>query len=418
MWAGRKGLDAFSLAIEVSGYHDKKPTQAQLAAVRELLRQLQGLYGIPDHRVLTHSMIAYGEPNQFHRHRHRGRKRCGMVFANPDVRRQLGLTEMPSKDPDVTAGRLRIGDRALHRLLYPAKARVSRAHAETRQQAPKVRAEETSSGDVISRKRTAWKIAGPAHASASTIYIFPDGTRERGDTIRRWNDIPPGTRVLLGQTVTETTPGGKTGISSRPGPGKEECSRHAGTISREKTAWKIAGPAYGDASTVYVFPDGTRERGDTIRRWNDIPPGTRVLLSQAIPEPRPADKVAVATPSPPNEGLLVIGQPIAARELLGDMAIAGTTTYLFPSGRVRTGAELDVKAEGRQRLESLPRGTRVLVGYVGVGRVTQGHSPRRVAGDLWNKPNTYYRVPDGAIRTGSEVVHGRVPTGTLVFLPQ
>jgi hypothetical protein len=126
---------------------------------------------------------------------------------------------------------------------------------------------------------------------------------------------------------------------------------------------------------------------------------------------------SVASPPPPEEGLLLISRTVAARELLGDVATADTTAYLFPSGTVRTGAELDAEPRGQRRLETLPAGTRVLVGYVGAGRVSKGQSPRRVAGNLWNEPTTYYRVPGGAIRAGSELDPGRVPTGTLVFLP-
>jgi len=342
MWKGHTHLDKLSVAIEVSGYHDKEPTPAQYAAVRELLRQLQRLYHVPDARVLTHSMIAYGAPNRYYPHRHRGRKRCGMIFANPRVRRRLGLTDAPSRDPDVAAGRLRVGDVSLHRILYPYPA------------APRTRVARTTT--------------------------------------------PPPARHLV-QAGAPSSAGGDV-------------------ISRERPAWKIAGRAYADASTVYVFPDGTRTRGDAIRTWNDIPPGTRVLLGQADVESDPATEVGVASAPPPEDGLMLLSQSFAAQALLGQAATAKTTTYLFPSGGVHTGAELDVDAAGQRRLRNLPAGTRVLVGYVGAGRVSRGESPKRVAGDVWNQPTTYYRVPSGAIRTGSELAHGRVPTGTLVFVPE
>jgi len=340
MWAGQSDIDRLSVAIEVSGYHDKEPTSAQYKAVRELLRQLQTLYHIPDNRVLTHSMVAYGAPNRFYPHRHRGRKRCGMIFANPRVRRRLGLTDAPSQDPDVAAGRLRVGDVSLHRILYPTRVRARIARAKTRQPVQhieRVKAPVSDAGDVISRERTAWKIAGPAYADASTVYVFPDGTRTRGDAIRQWGSIPTGTRVLLGQTDAEASPAGESEVASAPEP---------------------------------------------------------------------------------EDGLLLLSQPIAASELLGDAATAKTTTYLFPSGGVHTGAELDADPDGQQRLESLPAGTRVLVGYVGAGRVSRRASPRRVAGDVWDDPTTYYRVPSGALRTGTELTRGRVPTGTLVFVPE
>jgi hypothetical protein len=323
MWEGRRDLDELSLGIEVSGYHDKEPTAAQYAAVRELLRQLQSVYDIPDDHVLTHSMVAYGEPNRFHPHAHRGRKRCAMVFADPDVRRRLGLTAAPDRDPDVAAGRLRPGDRELQRRLYPGparRARVETAHLEK------------NVADVITPRRTAWSIAGEAHASPTTVYVFPDGTRVRGDAVRDWGDIPLGTRVLLDQSSEE---GG-------------------------------------------------------------------------APEPNPG-------PPRVDEGLLLVSLPAAARDLLGSAALADTTTYLFPSGLVRTGAELEREAKSRKLLQRLPRGTRVLVGYVNAGRVARGQSPTQIAGNRWNDPHTYYRMPNGQVRSGDEINHRRVAPGTFVF---
>jgi hypothetical protein len=86
MWEGRSAIDNHSIGIEVVGYHNKDITDAQYAALRELLSQLKSLYGIADKNVLTHSMVAYGRPNRFHHDSHRGRKRCGMIFARADVR--------------------------------------------------------------------------------------------------------------------------------------------------------------------------------------------------------------------------------------------------------------------------------------------------------------------------------------------
>ncbi len=91
MWEGRSPLDHYALGIEVVGYCDRDITAAQYAALKELLRQLKALYRISDKDILTHSMVAYGRPNRFHAKNHRGRKRCGMIFARADVRRRLGI---------------------------------------------------------------------------------------------------------------------------------------------------------------------------------------------------------------------------------------------------------------------------------------------------------------------------------------
>ena len=167
-----------------------------------------------------------------------------------------------------------------------------------------------------------------------------------------------------------------------------------------------------------MLPDGTRTPGDQMRGWDDIPLGTRVLVDQGpAAEARVADASGPA-PQPDIDGLLLVGQPTAARDLLGTAADASTTTYLLPSGKVRTGAELDGTAEGRGQLRRLPSGTRVLVGYVNAGRVTPARSLDQIAGNRWNNPSTYYRVPAGGIRSGAEIDGGRVPRGTFVFIRQ
>jgi len=333
MWGGRTELDEVSLGIEVSGYHEKEPTAAQYAALRELLRQLQSLYDIADDDVLTHSMVAYGAPNRFHPYDHRGRKRCGMVFARTAVRERLGLTAAPRKDPDVRAGRLRVGDRELQRQLYPkpAPTRVARV---IRSDGP----------DTIGPQRTAWSIAGPSYASPTTVYAFPDGKRVRGDAIRDWSDLPAGTRVVVEQPEQEVAE-----------------------------------------------------------------------------DPEPAIRTTAARPAPGHsgeDGLLLVGAPASARDLLGSVATASTTTYLFPSGAVRTGEELESDGEGRRLLERLPPRTRILVGYRTGGRISSNRDLQGIAGRQWDFPSTYYRLPSGRMRTGVEIDEKRVPRGTLVFLRQ
>jgi len=230
------------------------------------------------------------------------------------VRREIGLTAAPHSDPDVVAGRLRVGDRELQRRLYP----------------------------------------------------------------------PP-----------ETAP-------------VRRAASEAGVITGRTTAWRIAGRAYARGSTVYVFPDGTRSRGDEIGAWDEIPDGTRVLLDQPL-------RGARAEPHAPTAGLLLVSQRTAARDLLGTAAVAETTSYLLPSGAVRSGAELAREPSGQALLRRLPAGTRVLVGYVNAGRVEEGDRLTRVAGRRWNSRSTYYRVPGGGIRTGVEIDDSRVPAGTMVF---
>ena len=118
MWNGKEDVDNFSIGIECVGYHDKPMPVAQLAAIRELVKDLKAMYRIPDERVVCHSHVAYGSPNKWQKRKHRGRKRCGMLFAMPSVRRVLELKSRPAFDADTRAGRLVVGDDYLRGVLY------------------------------------------------------------------------------------------------------------------------------------------------------------------------------------------------------------------------------------------------------------------------------------------------------------
>ena len=118
MWNGREDVDKFSVGIECVGYHDKAMSTVQLAAIRDLVKELQQMYRIPDERVVSHCHVAYGSPNKWQKRRHRGRKRCGMLFAMPSVRARLGLKSRPGYDADVRARRLVVGDEYLRKVLY------------------------------------------------------------------------------------------------------------------------------------------------------------------------------------------------------------------------------------------------------------------------------------------------------------
>ena len=118
MWNGKEDVDNFSIGIECVGYHDKPMPTVQLAAIRTLVKELQAMYRIPDERVVCHSHVAYGSPNKWQKRKHRGRKRCGMLFAMPSVRRVLELKYRPAFDADTRAGRLVVGDDYLQKVLY------------------------------------------------------------------------------------------------------------------------------------------------------------------------------------------------------------------------------------------------------------------------------------------------------------
>ena len=118
MWNGKEECDSYSIGIEVVGHHDKPVTLAQLDAIRELVGKLQKEFRIDDEHVVCHSHVAYGAPNKWQKRNHRGRKRCGMLFAMPSVRQRLNLKAKPAYDPDVRALRLVVGDPYLEKVLY------------------------------------------------------------------------------------------------------------------------------------------------------------------------------------------------------------------------------------------------------------------------------------------------------------
>ena len=118
MWNGKEDVDKFSVGIECVGYHDKPMGIVQLRAIAALVKELKAMYRLGDDRVVCHSHVAYGAPNRWQRHRHRGRKRCGMLFAMNTIRRILNLSAKPKSDPDTRAGRLVVGDPYLKSVLY------------------------------------------------------------------------------------------------------------------------------------------------------------------------------------------------------------------------------------------------------------------------------------------------------------
>ena len=118
MWNGKEDCDTYSIGIEVVGHHDQAVTLQQLEALRLLLIKLKQLYRLTDAQVVCHSHVAYGAPNTWHKKKHRGRKRCGMLFAMPSVRAKLGLSARPASDPDLKAKRLVQGDQYLQSVLY------------------------------------------------------------------------------------------------------------------------------------------------------------------------------------------------------------------------------------------------------------------------------------------------------------
>jgi N-acetylmuramoyl-L-alanine amidase len=307
MWQGNRNIDDYAIGIEVVGHYNQDITEDQYGALRELLRQLKEIYSIDDRHVLTHSMVAYGAPNRFHHSDHRGRKRCGMIFARPDVRLKLGLEAKPEHDADVEAGRLIVGDEELYRFLYAA-APVA-ASVQARGAATPVMSE----SNVVTRNCTPWMIARDRYDQPGTVYLMPDGKQVRGDQIRDWARIPEGTRVQISEADAD---------SEQAMTGFHEIGKDG------DDARTLAGDAYTRDTTIYFFPGGLIRTGrelagsKTQRAMLDRPPkGTRVLIGYVyggfVRSSRPASAIAGIKWNYPS------------------------TFYRLPDGRILSGDEID-----------------------------------------------------------------------------
>ncbi len=304
MWEGHRNIDNYSIGIEVVGFHDREISSAQYSALRQLLAELKSLYHIPDRGVLTHSMVAYGRPNRFHSGDHRGRKRCGMIFARPEVRTRLGLAAKATRDSDVEAGRLIVADAQLYRFLF-ARPAATPSDAVSDQKPVPIPPE----SNIVTRESTPWYIAREQYASPSTTYVFPDGRRLRGNQISDWSRIPEGTRVLVAEGDAQ---------EEQPMEGFREIGVDG------DTARALAGDAFDQATTIYFFPDGLIRTGSELSSGRStrtlldrLPCGTRVLVGY------------------------VYGGYVKTRRL--PSSIAGimwnypSTFYRFPDGRIVSG---------------------------------------------------------------------------------
>ncbi len=407
MWNGLSSLDNYSVGIEVVGFHDKDPTAAQCTALKNLLDELKKAYKIPDNKVLTHSMVAYGAPNQWHKRSHRGRKRCAMRMALPSVRRKLGLASKPAIDPDVKAGRLVVADKELQQLLYsvekkaapktpapkpasgkktpaappPSSTKKPQPATTTPAKPPSAKPPATGPG-VVGPKHSPWDIAKTAYNASTTLYEFPDGTKKTGAEITNWKAIPAGTKVTVGGAETPSAP---------PAPPAAETAPAAPSAT-------AAAPAPAQPVPAVSPVAGEREPASDP----DAP------VSEEEATARYAAKEA-------ELGSLVIGPKRSAWDIARDAYNAPTTIYEFPSGIKKTGAEIT-------NWRAIPAGTRVTVGEADDGNEPEPVSTlgdagfskgafgevanaalAALAGAEWNSARTIYVQPDGTYFRGDEL---------------
>jgi hypothetical protein len=267
MWCGHEDCDNHSVGIEVVGHHDKPVTLAQLDAIRDLVAELKKDYRLGDNQVVCHSHVAYGAPNKWHRRKHRGRKRCGMLFAMPSVRERLGLRSKPAYDPDVRARRLVVGDKELERVLYgkvdTMAGRLGRNVASSNRgwgmffsKKPPERSSEPEREDYYAKPKAA--ISAPKPKPKPVMSAKPAA---RTAAIPAVKSKPAGGASKDPKTLRDLE--------------DKKMFSEMGVVGAKKSPYAVAG-ALWNSSKVYYYSKGTITRGDRMNPKR-IPAGTRVF---------------------------------------------------------------------------------------------------------------------------------------------
>ena len=261
MWCGREECDDHSIGIEVVGYHNKPVTLAQLDAIRELVAILKKEYRLKDTQVVCHSHVAYGAPNKWQKRNHRGRKRCGMLFAMPSVRQKLNLSSKPAYDPDVRAKRLTVGDPYLEKVLY---------------------------GNVDTMAGKLGRNIAPEKPTFFSSFFKknpPDNSSEAGK--ENYYAKPPSAPSLKvseknkknEQTASPKKPDSKIYVSDpRSLRDLEDRMKYieAGVLGKGKAPYAVAGKSWNSKSAFY-YNRGTITRGDRLNP-KKVKAGTRVFI--------------------------------------------------------------------------------------------------------------------------------------------
>ena len=253
MWNGREDVDKFSVGIECVGYHNKRMPDAQLNAIRDLVKDLKAMYRIPDERVVCHSHVAYGAPNRWHKFKHRGRKRCGMLFAMPSVRRRLGLFRRPAFDPDTRARRLRSADEYLRQVLYGTVDTMASLYPAVKAPAPPP-ARPVPAPPTYAPPRTTTPPLTPTKAAARPVPVpstyAPPRPAQTSPAVQKPSAVvAPRPHPTIG--AAPLSGGAPKSVEQLKARGYVA----VGTVSKGVTAVKIAGRRWKSPDTYYTIRD-------------------------------------------------------------------------------------------------------------------------------------------------------------------
>jgi N-acetyl-anhydromuramyl-L-alanine amidase AmpD len=178
----------------------------------------------------------------------------------------------------------------------------------------------------------------------------------------------------------------------------------ANIITKNNTAWSIAGEDYDSETTVYKFPNGKTYTGDQIASklgWDRIPSKTVVLLNQENSIPLIKRDGPIKT----------ISDRLTPWSFAGKAYNDKTTVYFLPSGRMKFGSTIS-------DWDDLPVKTRLIVGYRGPYKLYKNRSAYRIAGQKYKDRKTIYYLPSKKLLVGDRIDDfDKLPSGTLIFLP-
>ncbi|WP_232364207.1 N-acetylmuramoyl-L-alanine amidase [Desulforapulum autotrophicum] len=198
--------------------------------------------------------------------------------------------------------------------------------------------------------------------------------------------------------------GKKTPIATKDTPG-EDPALGSNVISRQNTAWSIAGDEYNSPTTAYVLADGRVVPGDQVEKkigWDRIPAHTRVLLNQENNQPRVADLTSPVK---------IISDNYTAWFLAGPAYRDKTTIYFLPSGKSAPGSRIS-------DWDDLPKQTKLILGYRGPFNITDIQTAFKIAGHHYKDGKTVYYLPRGELICGDQITDfSNLPRGTQVYLP-
>ena len=353
MWQGKEDCDEFSIGIEVVGHHDQAVTLQQLEALKELIARLKRLYSITDARVVCHSHIAYGAPNAWHKKKHRGRKRCGMLFAMPSVRAKLGLTARPASDPDLKAKRLVQGDPDLAEVLYGKNDTMAAVYA--RRPAPVVMRAAPAKPQTAAKPKTTAKTP-QKHPKPQVAKTPPKPVQKP--------TAPPKQQPK----IIAVKPPAKPIIAVTPAPVVKPAP---------PPIVKPAHPKFASPPPKESPPHQEEEKGVLAGIGGFFKSTARLIVPKKKEKP-PAPRADTSH-----------HQPVVGRKLERPPQI------------------LSRDPRNLAALEAMP-------GYVKGGPVSEELTPYSIAGAAWRAPTTYYYM-GGRIVTGDKVNEKLIEKGAYIF---